>query len=128
MLIAEDDDISQVTAKTLLAKQGYHVTVVDNGAQVLDMLQNDQFDLVLMDVQMPVMDGVEATRAIRDGKAGRLNVEVPIVAMTAYAMSGDRETFMEAGMNGYVSKPIVFEALLMEIRTHMKSVAQEMYQ
>lgn len=120
ILVAEDDDISQLTARTLLGKLGYDITVVDNGVEAIEVLKENRFDLMLLDVQMPVMDGVETARAIREGKAGAHNVDIPIVAMTAYAMAGDKQAFLEAGMNGYVAKPIVFEALISQIREHIR--------
>jgi CheY-like chemotaxis protein/HPt (histidine-containing phosphotransfer) domain-containing protein len=79
---------------------------VENGAQALDAVKREPFDLVLMDVQMPIMDGITATRAIRDPGSGALDPSVPIVALTAHALKGDRERFLAAGMNDYIAKPI----------------------
>ena len=93
----------------LLAKLGFEAVCVENGEAAIEALRNDTFDLVLMDVQMPVMDGVEATRAIR--ASTRLDAGIPIIALTAYAMEGDRENFIAAGMNGYVAKPVELDAL-----------------
>ncbi len=112
VLIAEDDQVSALLAKRLLSKAGVTVKVVEDGAQALAALRQEHFDLVLMDVQMPVMDGIEATRAIRNGEAGGNKQNIPIIAMTAYAMSGDRENFLEAGMNSYVAKPLEMGVLL----------------
>jgi CheY-like chemotaxis protein len=92
------------------------VTLVDNGNDVLAMLAGETFDLVLMDIQMPGMDGMEATRKIRNGDSGVLDSTVPIVAMTAHAMQGDREKFILTGMNDYVSKPLAVEELERIIR------------
>jgi CheY-like chemotaxis protein len=111
VLLAEDDRISSFTTKRQLEKTGCPVTVAADGRDALDALSREDFDVVLMDVQMPVMDGVEATRAIRNGEAGARNADVPIVALTAYAMSGDRERFMQAGMDGYLAKPVDFDEL-----------------
>jgi len=105
-LMAEDDHISGMVAAKFLTEAGISVMIVDDGKKVLDALRHGRFDLVLMDVQMPVMDGVEATRLIRNGDAGEDNRQVPIIAMTAYAQRGDRERFLKAGMNGYVPKPL----------------------
>ncbi|WP_051444939.1 PAS domain S-box protein [Desulfocurvus vexinensis] len=111
ILVAEDDRVSALVAARLLAKAGAEATVVEDGQQALDTLRREPFDLALMDVQMPVLDGVEATRAIRDGAAGQAARAIPILAMTAYAMDGDAETFLAAGMDGYVSKPATLEDL-----------------
>jgi CheY-like chemotaxis protein len=89
----------------LLTKRGHEVSVAGDGQELLALLSGGQFDVVLMDVQMPRMDGFEATREIRRREAGG-PAHTPIVAMTAHAMAGDREQCLEAGMDGYVSKPI----------------------
>jgi len=106
ILIAEDDMVSKTALQTILRKAGYKITSVENGAEVLRELKKNSFDLILMDIQMPIMDGVEAAKAIRSGKAGKDNTSIPIVALTAFAMSGDKETFLDAGMNGYLAKPV----------------------
>jgi PAS domain S-box-containing protein len=106
VLIAEDDSVSAMAGVAMLRKSGALVTHVENGRDALDALRRDSFDLLLMDVQMPVMDGVEATRAIRAGQAGEEARGIPIIALTAYAMAGDRDVFLQAGMNAYVSKPV----------------------
>ncbi|MGE4506185.1 MAG: ATP-binding protein, partial [Desulfovibrionaceae bacterium] len=111
VLLAEDDAASQFTTLSLLDKLGYAADAVEDGERVLELLREKSFDLVLMDVQMPIMDGVEATRKIRAGEAGTGNAAIPIVALTAYAMSGDRERFLEAGMNAYLPKPVDLTAL-----------------
>ena len=90
----------------VLNAEGYQVTCVEDGGAVLEALRTTAYDLVLMDVQMPKLDGVEATRQIRAGFGGERNSTVPIVAVTAYALAGDRERFLAAGMNDYISKPI----------------------
>ena len=104
ILLVEDNPASQKLAKLLLSKAGYHVEVADNGAEAVEKYQGnpDRFDLIFMDVQMPEMDGLEATRIIRAAQFE----SVPIVAMTANAMEGDRNKCLEAGMNDYVAKPI----------------------
>jgi len=105
VLIAEDHVVNQVLARRLMEKAGHRVTVTRNGREAVEAVEADSFDLVLMDVQMPEMDGFEATAAIRKhGEAtGR---RVPIIAMTAHAMKGDEEKCLAAGMDAYVSKPI----------------------
>jgi two-component system sensor histidine kinase/response regulator len=105
ILLAEDNAINQKLALRLLEKRGHHVTVACNGRDALSALDTMSFDLVLMDVQMPEMDGLEATRLLRkkETTSGRRQ---PVVAMTALVMKGDRERCIEAGMDGYLSKPI----------------------
>jgi PAS domain S-box-containing protein len=112
VLLAEDDLVSGTAAATLLRKFGATVRLVENGREALAALREETFDLALMDVQMPVMDGLQTTRAMRDGEAGEEAQRLPIIALTAYAMSGDREKFLAAGMNGYVPKPIAIAALM----------------
>ncbi len=95
-----------MVATRLLEKMGFGVVAVDNGQEAVRALEAGSFDLVFMDLQMPVMDGFEATRAIRDPQSTVRNRRVPIVAMTAHALKGDRERCLEAGMDDYVSKPV----------------------
>ncbi|KHK00881.1 ATP-binding protein [Desulfovibrio sp. TomC] len=106
ILFAEDDAVSLMAGRRMLEKCGYAVTTVQNGQEALDHLARAPFDLVCMDIQMPVMDGVEAVRRIRNGEAGHASATIPVIALTAYAMAGDRERFLAAGMNGHVSKPV----------------------
>ena len=105
ILLAEDNVVNQKLAMRLLEKAGHQVSVAENGKEALRYLENDSFDLVLMDVQMPEMDGLTATRAIREKENGN-GRHLPIIAMTAHAMKGDRERCLEAGMDEYLSKPI----------------------
>ncbi len=105
VLIAEDHPVNQRYAVHLLTQAGHRPTVVENGQAAIDALRRAAFDLVLMDVQMPIMDGLEATRLIRAGEAAGER-RLPIVALTAHAMTGDRERCLEAGMDDYVTKPI----------------------
>ncbi|MDP6038509.1 MAG: response regulator, partial [Candidatus Latescibacteria bacterium] len=97
ILLAEDNAVNQRLATRLLEKRGYVVTVVENGQQVLDVLMNESFDAILMDVQMPEMDGLEATQILRE-RERETDAHLPVVAMTAHAMAGDRERCLEAGM------------------------------
>jgi signal transduction histidine kinase/CheY-like chemotaxis protein len=106
ILLAEDNLVNQMLAVRLLEKRGHAVTVAGNGHETLAALERQSFDVVLMDVQMPEMDGLEATKSIR-AKERRTGGHVPIVAMTAGAMKGDRERCLEAGMDHYVSKPLL---------------------
>jgi PAS domain S-box-containing protein len=111
ILFAEDDAVTRTSIKKLLEKAGHHVTVAVDGLDALKKLEEDVFDLILMDIQMPKMDGLEATRNIRFQYRFESIRDIPIIALTAYAMSGDREKFIGAGMNAYVSKPVDIEAL-----------------
>jgi PAS domain S-box-containing protein len=115
VLLAEDNAVNQMLALRLLEKRGHSVVVVSDGKKALSALERESFDLILMDVQMPHLNGFEATAAIRmmEKETGK---HVPIVAMTAHAMKGDRERCLEAGMDGYVTKPVqaaeLFEAIV----------------
>ena len=107
ILLVEDNRINQMLAMRLLQKWGHVTTLAENGQQALDALSGESsFDIVLMDMQMPVMDGIEATQAIRAMESARNRIRTPIVAMTANAMQGDRDTCLAAGMDDYLSKPI----------------------
>jgi len=98
----------------LLERRGHDVTVVNNGVEALSALEQRAFDLILMDIQMPEMDGLEATRQIR-GRERSTGIHVPILAMTAHAMKGDKERCLAAGMDGYISKPIHVQSLMQTI-------------
>ncbi len=111
ILLAEDNAINQKVALKTLERLGYRAEVVSNGRQAVEALARRHYDLVLMDVQMPEMDGTEASRRIRDPHSAVLDHKVPIVALTAHAMKEDRETCLAAGMNDYLSKPIRPDAL-----------------
>ncbi len=106
VLLAEDNVVNQKVASKFLKKFGYHVTIVSDGREVIDTIFTRPFDAVLMDVHMPVMDGLEATAVIRREELHRKAARIPIIALTATAMKGDRERCIEAGMDDYVAKPI----------------------
>jgi CheY-like chemotaxis protein len=106
ILLAEDDRSNAYAVRALLEKCGHAVTVTGNGSEALRSLEKNDFDLILMDVQMPVMNGMETTRSIRASTHLGRKKDIPIIALTAYAMSGDRERFLDSGMNGYLSKPV----------------------
>jgi CheY-like chemotaxis protein/HPt (histidine-containing phosphotransfer) domain-containing protein len=114
ILLAEDNPVNRRVAMYMLAKAGHSVFAVANGRDAITALANERFDLVLMDVQMPEMDGLEATSAIR-AKERQTGEHIPIVAMTAHAMKGDRERCLQEGMDGYVSKPVHSSDLLRAI-------------
>jgi CheY-like chemotaxis protein len=103
ILLVEDNEVNQLVASKILKKAGFEVKIANNGLDALDMVQKDNFDLVLMDIQMPEMDGLTATKEIR--KMDRFK-DLPIVAMTAHAMSGDKDLSLAVGMNDHVTKPI----------------------
>ena len=125
ILLVEDNLTNQKLAIALLRKLGHRVTVAGNGREALDQLRQTPFDLVLMDCRMPVMDGYQATLAIRDGSAGVLNPQITIIAMTANAMEGDREATITAGMNDYLSKPINPQLLAETIRRWLQPSSGE---
>ena len=110
VLLAEDNPVNRQLAVRLLEKRGHHVVVATNGREALEALEKESFDLVFMDVQMPEMDGMEATAVIRENEKGR-DCHQTIIALTAHAMKGDRERCLAAGMDGYLSKPIRREEL-----------------
>jgi CheY-like chemotaxis protein len=105
VLLAEDNAVNQLLARRLLEKRGFVVTAVGDGQAAVEAFEKDRFDVVLMDLQMPRMDGFEATTAIRE-KERSSGERIPIIALTANALKGDRERCLSAGMDGYVSKPI----------------------
>jgi CheY-like chemotaxis protein/HPt (histidine-containing phosphotransfer) domain-containing protein len=111
ILLAEDNAINQRMTTRILEKQGHSVVVADDGAQAVRAIESDEFDLVLMDVQMPIMDGYQATAGIRRDEAGT-DARIPIIAMTANAMKGDRDLCLDAGMDTYIAKPIRAKDLL----------------
>ena len=111
ILLAEDNKINQQVVTGILNKFGVVVVPVNNGIEAISALEKDDYDLVLMDVQMPELDGLEATRQIRNSQSKVLNHRLPIIALTAHAMAGDREQCIEAGMDDYLTKPIGWKDL-----------------
>jgi len=116
ILVAEDHPVNQQLAAKILRRQGFEVELVSCGEQAVAAVDSKTFDMVLMDVQMPDMDGLEATRKIRELEKDT-HVHVPIVALTAHAMSGDRERCLAAGMDGYLSKPLHANELLDAVKS-----------
>jgi CheY-like chemotaxis protein len=124
LLLVEDNLVNQKVVMAILRKKGYHIDVAQDGQEALACLESADpaYDLVLMDVQMPVLDGLEATRQIRlNGRWKHL----PIVAMTAHAMNGDRERCLQAGMSGYISKPVQPAHLIATVERHLTAGAEE---
>jgi two-component system, sensor histidine kinase and response regulator len=120
VLLVEDNRVNQKLALRLLGKMGHHPTLATNGREALDLVQKNMFDLILMDIQMPVMSGIEATEMIREEEK-KTGGHIPIIALTAHAMAGDAEKYLSAGMDGYVSKPVGSELLRAEIDRLAKS-------
>ncbi len=124
ILLAEDNAVNRKIACHVLEKQGHHVTVAGDGRKALNALDQTPFDVVLMDVQMPEMDGFEATGAIR-ARERATGMHLPIIAMTAHAMQGDRERCIAAGMDDYISKPLDIKELIELLEKFSEGVQQE---
>ena len=145
VLLVEDNEINQQVAQEILQGAGLNVTVANNGREGVDAAMNNQYDAILMDIQMPVMDGYTATRTIREWEVGSGNAEggmrkaedrtqasnlqpptsnIPIIAMTAHAMAGDEQKSLQAGMNGHVTKPIDPEQLFATLLKWIKPLAE----
>ncbi len=122
ILLAEDNEVNQKFATRALSKAGHTATVANNGREVLEHLDKESFDLILMDLQMPEMDGFTATTAIRTSSESDYK-NIPIIALTAHAMKGDREKCLDTGMNGYVTKPVKSKLLMAEISRVMEESA-----
>lgn len=120
ILMAEDNPINSNLVSILLGNMGHEVVVVRNGREALEALENEEFDFVILDLQMPVMDGLEAIERIRNHDDSRI-ADLPVIALTAHAVKGDRELCLEKGMDGYVAKPVRKDDLVLEInRAHKK--------
>lgn len=118
-LLAEDNPVNQRLVQVLLSRAGHEVVVAHNGEEAVELSSRSTFDLILMDVQMPKMDGLQATAAIRRAESAQ-GRHTPILALTAHAMSGDSARCLEAGMDGYVSKPVSAETLARAIRETLR--------
>jgi len=117
ILLVEDNEINQLVARELLIANGYSVDIADNGQIAIDMIHKKHYDLVLMDIQMPVMDGLSATKKIREDSAYD---HLPIIAMSANAMSSDIEKSINSGMNDHLTKPIDPELLYSSLKKWIK--------
>ena len=115
ILLAEDDYFNRESMMYFLKQAGFVVTPAENGFEVLKVIETEKFDIVLMDIQMPELDGIQTTKMIRGATSNTFDPDIPIIALTAYAMRGDQEKFMDAGMNDYVSKPVDIDSLLVKI-------------
>ena len=125
ILLVEDNMVNQKLALRLLAKAGYDADIANNGYEAIKCLEKNHYGLVLMDVQMPEMDGFEATRTIRGPQSTVIDPHIPIIAMTAHAMKGDRERCFSAGMDDYISKPIVPQKLIEVIEKQLLKAIRE---
>ncbi len=112
VLVAEDNAINVLVMRTVLERAGYEVTTVADGSAALEELENEPYDIALMDISMPEISGLEATRRIRAGRVGSTNAKIPIVAITAHSMDGDREQFLSEGMDAYLAKPFSKQQML----------------
>jgi PAS domain S-box-containing protein len=115
VLVVEDNDFNRHVIEQYMILLGHQVVSVPDGQAALDQLRRDPFDIVFLDVQMPNLDGLEVVRRIRSGECGERAADMPVVALTAYAMQGDRDRFLAAGMTGYLSKPVSLEEIQSEI-------------
>jgi CheY-like chemotaxis protein len=111
VLLVDDNPVNRIIASQMLARLALEVVEREDGEQALQVLREEAFDVVLMDCQMPVLDGPAATRALRAGAAGAQAAQLPIIAVTAYALAGDAERCLEAGMNGCLTKPYTLASL-----------------
>ena len=114
-MLVDDDQVNIKFGYSLLKRQGHIVTTAENGKQCLAALENGAFDIVLMDIQMPVMNGEEALLEIRAKEHGTTN-HLPVIALTAYSMRGDKDRLQEAGFDGYISKPLYIKDLVDEMK------------
>ena len=125
ILLVEDNEINQQVAKEILEGAGLIVTLADDGQEAVNLVKENQYDVVLMDIQMPVMDGYTATKTIRKWEGGRRKkgkAQIPIIAMTAHAMAGDEDKSLQAGMNGHVTKPIDPEQMFAALQKWIQPV------
>ena len=124
MLLAEDDLVSRKMVTIILEKNGFEVIAVDNGKEAVSAFEREKFHLILMDINMPYLDGYSATAIIRL-KEKDLRCHTPVIVMTAYALKGDREKCLESGMDDYLTKPIDFSQVLEKIQKYVKSETKE---
>jgi signal transduction histidine kinase/ActR/RegA family two-component response regulator len=123
VLLVEDNPVNQLVMSRMLGRYGLHVETAENGRLAVERLSVESFDLVFMDCQMPVMDGYQATQLIRDPSSAVLRHDIPVVALTAAAMTEDRQRCLQAGMDGYLAKPVVRPELEQTLVTHLRPAA-----
>lgn len=114
ILVVDDNEENLYLTRFLMEKSGHQVDVANNGEKAIRLVEQGGFDLVLMDIQMPVIDGLEATRRIK-----KIQPAMVVIALTAKAMAGDRETILDAGCDGYISKPIDFKTFVTEVESFL---------
>ncbi|WP_028571218.1 response regulator [Desulfonatronum lacustre] len=119
ILVVEDDQLNRFALKKLLEKGGFTVREAEDGRRALEVLEQETVDCILMDIQLPIMNGVEATEIIRAHDGSRYNPKTPIIALTAYAMPGDKEKFLASGMNDYLAKPTTYQQLEQVLRKYI---------
>ncbi len=124
ILIAEDDPTIRRLMATLLSRRGFPCSLVDNGRSAVDAWEENEFDLIFMDIQLPILDGLKATKMIREREIARGGHTV-IIAITAYAMATDRKKCLEAGMDEYLSKPIRFDDIFSLISKYSSGTSAE---
>ncbi len=120
VLLVEDNKVNRMVAMQMLKRAEVDGVEAQSGPEALEKLRSEPFDLVLMDIQMPEMDGLEVARAIRVGDAGKQNSAVPIIAMTAYSTAEDEEACLAAGMNGYLAKPLSMQRFIDTVQSMVK--------
>ena len=125
ILVVEDEAVNRFLATRILSKEGHAITTAVNGWEAVGLCQQQDFDLILMDISMPVMDGLQATQAIRQSYDFRVRPDIPIIALTGHVLPGDRERFLASGMDGYLGKPIDVPLLLQEINAVMRTFSLE---
>lgn len=128
ILVAEDNEVNQKLVSSILTKSGINYRIVSNGQEAIKVYENESFDLILMDCQMPIMDGFAATEKIREIEKSKSRKRVPIIAITANAMKGDREKCIGKGMDDFLSKPFRMNELLDIIGVWTKSNRKELYE
>jgi len=116
ILLVEDNRVNQIVTQKILTKNGYRVVIANNGIETIRALENNNFDLVLMDILMPEMGGYEATRLIRSAETSIINQDLPIIALTASALAEDKKKCLSAGMNDYIAKPVKPLALIDKVK------------
>ncbi len=120
ILIAEDDGINRFYLSTILKKNGYRVSGAENGKKAVESVLSEKPDLVLMDINMPLLDGMQATRAIREHENGSGSVRIPVIALTAHAFKEEQDACLEAGMDSFLSKPFTEKEVLRVIEAQLK--------
>jgi len=116
----EDDNVNRLALRELLRFKDYRVDLAANGKEALSLLRKNKYDLILLDIQMPVLGGLETFRIIRGSEEFKDHARTPVIALTAFAMKGDKEKFLDSGMNDYISKPVEVENLYSVIERILK--------